>query len=361
MKILFYINVLSGGGAERVMANLANRFADANHDVILVTTYETENEYYVSDKVIRCNLECKPRNNSNRILKNIERIAKLRKIIKKNAPDVVISFMEEPNFRNIIATMGTDVKTIVSVRNDPKKEYPGKVGDFIANKLLPKADGCVFQTEEAKSYFPRNLQMKSEIIFNEVKPDFFAIKRTPIKGKIVTLGRLSEQKNHKLLINSFYRIIDEFPYAVLDIYGSGNLENEITTLISELGLTDKVFLRGNTSDVESVYASADIFVLSSDYEGMPNALMEAMASGVPCISTDCPCGGPRMLISGENGILVGVGSEKELANSLRMLLIDDNKKNTFAYNARKRADSYRPEIIFEKWKAYVERIVNNEG
>lgn len=360
MKILFYINVLSGGGAERVIANLSNQFANDNNEVVLVTTYATPNEYYVTDKVNRINLESNIRKEENRILKNIRRIKCLRNVIKIQKPDVVISFMEEPNFRNIISTLGLPVKKIVSVRNDPKKEYPGKMGDFIAFHLMPRADGCIFQTQDAREYFPAKLQKKSEIICNAVKEEFYSVKREPIEGKIVSVGRLSSQKNQHILVEAFKSISDKFPHATLDIYGTGELEKELSSQISASGLEEKVKLKGNSSNISEVLSRADIFVLSSDFEGMPNALMEAMAVGVPCVSTDCPCGGPRMLFDKEkNGILTSVGNIEQLSEALEELLANNEKKKYLGNNAKNRANSFRPDEVYREWKTYVEKVVRS--
>ena len=117
---------------------------------------------------------------------------------------------------------------------------------------------------------------------------------------------------------------------------------------------------GPTTQVENVLAHAKLFVLSSDYEGMPNALMEAMAAGVPCISTDCPCGGPRTLIRNEmDGILVPTGNCEMMAEAISRLLSEYNTANNLSTSAKKRSDIFKPEIIFEQWKNYIEEICNN--
>lgn len=360
MRILFYINVLSGGGAERVIANLSNQFANDNAEVILVTTYSTPKEYYVNDKVSRINLEFSPSTETNRIKKNISRIKRLRKVIKEHKPDVVISFMEEPNFRNLIATIGLPVKRIVSVRNDPAKEYAGKLGDLIAFHLMPKADGCVFQTQDACEYFPVKLQRKSKIICNAVKENFYSVERKIIDGKIINVGRLSSQKNQRKLIEAFSRISIKYPNATLDIYGDGVLKEELNRQIKDYGLGEKIKLKGNSTNISQPLSQADIFVLSSDFEGMPNALMEAMAVGIPCISTDCPCGGPKMLFDGEkNGILTPVGDVDKLSEALDSLLANEDKKLSLASNAKIRANSFKPDKVYDEWKIFVEEVIKS--
>lgn len=355
MKIAFYINDINGGGAERVMVNLANYLSEIGRDVIFVTSYRAANEYKLSSKVKRLSIEDNKINQS-RFKRNLSRVLALRKICKNEKPSVLVTFMAEPNFRGIIATLGLPVKTIVSVRNDPNKEYAGKIGSFVGKCLLPLADGCVFQTKEAQEWFPERLQRKSTIIFNAVKEEFFHIERKPVAGEIITCGRLEAQKNHKLLIDAFAEVVKDHPYAKLKIYGEGSLRNALQEQINKLGLQDKTFLMGATNDVAKALQTADLFVLSSDYEGMPNALMEAMAAGVPCISTDCPCGGPRELITHKkNGILVSVGDVALMTEAMKSLLQNKEYCNRLGKAVKLRASNFKYDKILRVWKEYIQQ------
>ena len=355
MKILFYINTLRHGGAERVMVNLACYFSDIGYETILVTSFRDTWEYKVEGNVKRLTLEEKEIKQG-KIKRNWSRIIKLRNILKQERPDVAISFMAEPNFRLILAAIGLNLKTIVSVRNDPNKEYAGKIGRFVGKCILPFADGCVFQTKEAQEWFPKKLQRKSTIIFNAVKEEFFHIERKPILGEIITCGRLETQKNHKLLINAFAEVVKEHPYARLKIYGEGSLKQVLQKQIHELGLQEKAFLMGATNDVAKALQTADLFVLSSDYEGMPNALMEAMAAGVPCISTDCPCGGPRELF----GILlcknlIECNSRSQLKNKILDNLLSDSQEA----KEKEVSKSFNSNYIHSLWNDYIENIARS--
>lgn len=355
-RVYFYINVLGGGGAERVITNLANMLAEDNYDVTMITSYEEEREYILTRNVRRLSLEDRDRQRS-RIIRNLSRIFKLRKICKEEKPDILISFMEEPNFRAILATRGLPVKTLVSVRNDPNKEYAGKIGRFVGEVLLPMADGCVFQTSDAQKWFPERLQKKSRIIYNAVKEEFYQVERTPVRGEIVTCGRLTEQKNHRLLIDAFAEVQKIHPYATLKIYGEGALREKLQNQIDSLNLNEKVFLMGATNDVAKVLQTADLFVLSSDYEGMPNALMEAMAAGVPCISTDCPCGGPRELF-GEDASdkLVPCNDSAQLAEAI-CCVFDGAEHNVVE---KKHAEAFRPDRVNTMWEKYIMEICLKE-
>lgn len=357
MNLLFYINAIHDGGAERVMINLTKQFANLGHNVVLVTSFVDQWEYPVDEKVKRLSLEqeeiCQ-----NRIARNLSRIRKLRKICKEERPDVLISFMAEPNFRAVVATLGLPVKTIVSVRNDPNREYAGKLGHLVGKYILPMADGCVFQTEQAKAWFPKRLRKKSAIIMNAVAEAFYNVKRQGGKN-IVALGRLTGQKNHTMLVRAFAGIADKYPGWNLRIYGQGELQTHLEQLIQSLGMEQRIYLMGATSQVPQILGNAGVFVLPSDYEGMPNALLEAMAVGVPSISTDCPCGGPAMVIRhGENGLLIPVGDEQALANALDSLLAEPKKAEKLGEQAKLDAQSFRPEKVFKLWKEYVQKVAN---
>lgn len=354
--LLFYINAIHDGGAERVILQLAYHFANKGYRSVLVTSFKDKNEYPVPRNVERISME-DDQIIQNRFKRNLSRIIKLRKICKKEKAKAIISFMAEPNFRSIIATRGLDIKTIVSVRNDPDKEYKGKIGRMIGKYIIPLADGCVFQTDEAKIWFPTRLQKKSKVIFNAVDEIFFDTPRTDSKD-IVTLGRLNEQKNQALLIKAFAKVVDKYPEQHLCIYGIGKQEAYLYSLIRELHLENQVFLMGLTDNVSLILSEAKMFVLSSDYEGMPNALMEALAIGVPSISTDCPCGGPKKLIqNGYNGLLVPVNDEVNMSKAILQLLESEEYAMELGENAKKTAEMFRTEKVFSEWQEYIEKIL----
>lgn len=352
--IAFYINVLTDGGAERVMSQLANQFVEHGYRVSLITSFKAEGEYPVDSSVKRIYLD-ELQDFGNRLKRNIRLIIRLRKVINRIRPDVLVSFMQEPNFRAVLATRGIKkVKTVVSVRNDPRMEYAGRIGNFVGKYILPLADRCVFQTEDAKSWFPKSMQKKSKIIINEVSQKFFTQKWNPKGQKIVSVGRLTEQKNHKMLIDAFYEVSHDFPESTLEIYGEGPLRNELQSKIDNMKLTDKVFLKGNVNNIEEVLSHTSIFVLPSNYEGMPNALLEAMAVGVPSITTDCPCGGPKMIIdNGVNGILTPVSDYRKMANAIKAMLNSPDRMLEISNNAKKTSTKFEPINVFREWEKYL--------
>lgn len=355
MKILFYINALDRGGAERAISNTASYFAEHEWDTILLTSFRIKHEYPYSKKVRRMSIENEQIMQS-RICRNISRIRAIREICKSEKVDVAVSFMGEANFRLVLATAGLPVKTIVSVRNDPKQEYRGITGRLVGKYILPLADGAVFQTKEARDWFPKRIQIRSEVIFNVVDDKFYQTNNSS-GTDIVTCGRIVPQKNHALLLRAFHRICENFPGVQLYIYGVIGENCEILELVEKLGLQNRVHLMGKTEKVESVLSGAGVFVLSSDYEGMPNALMEAMAVGVASISTDCPCGGPRELFGNElRNLLVPAGDEVALADKMVELLSDKEKRQEIGRKMRERAEEFRPEKIGAEWIAYVTSV-----
>lgn len=356
-RILFYIDSLRVGGAQRVMSNLICYFAECGYEVLLVNDYIDLSSdifsYSVPSSVKRLYL----RNNleGNKYIKNIERIIRLRNIVKTHNPDVMLSFLEKPNKRLILSTLGLKNKKIVSVRNDPFKEY-GKsiIRKAIANIMYSFADGIVFQTEEAQDFFINKIKRKSKIIMNPVSNLFFERTWLGLDKSIITCGRLVKQKNHRLLINAFAQIADQFSDYKLIIYGEGPLRDELQKISNELGLHDRIILAGNCEGIPEILQKAELFVLTSDYEGLPNALMEALAVGVPCISTDCPCGGPKMLIqSGINGLLTKCGDEKMLAEKMRFILSNKEQAKQLGDSARELSKKYSPRIIYKTWEEYI--------
>lgn len=355
--IIFYINSLAHGGAERVIIQLAKHFSDAGYRAVIMTSYVADNEYPLPEKVERYYIDAE-KNKGSLLSRNIRRIRAVRKKCRELRPDVLISFMGESNLRAIIATVGLKVKTIISIRNDPNIIYRGILGKFTAKFIFPFADGCVFQTEEAKKWFPKRLQKKSEIIFNEVDNSFFDAEYSG-GSDIVAIGRIEEQKNFPLLIKAFAKISDDFPQNDLFIYGSGKLCENIKEYILQNEVESRVHMMGITDSVVSVLKNAALFVLSSDYEGLPNVLLEAVAVGVPCVATDCPCGGPRLIIeNGVNGVLVPTGDADALANAMAEILSDSDAAKLLGKNAQKSAERFRPENVFMQWDEYVKTVSN---
>lgn len=323
-KIVFYIGSLARGGAQRVISTLANALVRDGYNCIVATSYKADSEYKLDERVKRIVLI---ENSKKRFYKdNFIQIFKLRKILQAESPDSIVSFMGEPNIRMIISSIGLQCKKIISIRNDPAREYPNRLYRYLAKTLFRFADAIVFQTEDARRWFPKSIQCKSCVILNPIDDVFFNNHFNGERHNIVTTGRLVSQKNHKLLIKAFALIADQIEDN-LYIYGEGSLRFELERLISNLNMRDRIFLPGSIKNVPETIKSAKLFVLSSNYEGLPNSLMEAIALGIPSISTDCPCGGPKMLLKSE--ALVKVGDEKELSQKMLEFLTKETFENFY--------------------------------
>lgn len=363
-KILFHINSLGKGGAERVVSVLSRYFAQDGYEVVIVTLWRAGEEYALSGAVKRIDLgELSAGRRGGRRLLALRRFTDLRRVIRKERPDLVISFCVKANFRSAYAMLGMKIPLLVSVRNDPKIDYAPHIR--AVKRMEKKAGGCVFQTREAKEFFSPAFQEKSRVIFNPVDEKYLLAaqkekKRGEKKNVIVTVGRISRQKNQMLLLKAFRRIADRFPRMELWIYGEEGeqgVRQELERYVASHGLRERVQFMGQCGSLERELADAALFVLPSDYEGMPNALIEAMVLGLAVIATDCPCGGAAMLIEdGISGLLVPVGDEKGLAQAMERVLMDESLAETMAENAGRTADKVNPLTVYEEWKEYVEAL-----
>lgn len=317
LHISFIIPSLGSGGAERVISILASQLAERGNTVDVVMISNRHQDYKISDKVNIIYLDCDQDQQLQTGKRYLLRLQKIRKTIKNTSPDLVISFMSETNIDVCFAMKGMKIPLIVSERNDPKIDPPSRAKQLLRRIAYRKPAGFVFQTPDAQAYFSKRIQKRSTIILNPISEDLPPRHTGDREKRIVAVGRLNKQKNFPLLIHAFADFVGTHPDYVLEIYGKGSLRDKLASMLSAESLTDKVLLKGFCNDVHQRIVSAAMFVMSSDFEGMPNALAEAMAIGMPSISTDCPCGGPKLLIEhGENGLLVPVGDQGKMLEAM---------------------------------------------
>lgn len=346
-RIAFISSSLAGGGQERVTVNIANALAcDGDYKVYIVTGAVESEEYYLNKKVKRY-----PILTSN-VFKDF---LNLRKFLKSHKIDVSIAMGLYPNFVSGMGNFAMKTKVIISERNAPAHDNISIKSKLFRFLFYRMADGYVFQTEGARSFYSKKIQKKGVIIENALKEDI-PFKSNICKKEIVAVGRLNSQKNYPCLIKAFALVLKEAPEYILRIFGKGDDEDALKALCIKLGIEDKVKFEGFSDNVHEAIKDSDIYVLSSDFEGMPNALMEAMAMGFPCVSTNCPSGGPAKLINhGKNGILVPVNDSKKLAKAILSLINNKKLKLSVSKNAVHIRDDYSDAVILKKWKKLLNR------
>lgn len=355
-RVALFINSLQKGGSERVMVNLAEDFLAKGYEVVLVTQYKRETEYEISAGIKRVYSEPEEeRLQGGRIRNFLERFRTLRNIWKTYRPDVILSFLGKNNLMAILTSAFLPVKTAVSVRGEPTMEYEGKKLQMLTKWLFRYADGVVLQTSQARDFFPKAVKKKAVILPNPLNPLFLRERYSGEKENVIAAaGRLDENKNHAMLIRAFSLIEKEFPEMKLVIYGEGESREKLLKLIGEKQLQEKVSLPGSVSDVAAHIENVRIFTLTSNTEGMPNSVIEAMCLGLPVIATDCPCGGTAELIEdGKNGILVPVGDEKALAEAMKKILSNPELEKRLGEEAFLIQDKMAPANVCRLWEEYL--------
>lgn len=352
--LALYSGLLARGGAERVTINLAAYFRVKKYNVIIYINEHRQSEYAIPQGV--CCVCLNERGSS-----YVEQVKTFRRSLKTNRVDCLIVMGSPLTLYAVPACVGLDTKVIISERNDPEHFGGRAIVKYVSRFMMKMADGFVFQTEEAESFFSPD--KPSSVIPNPLssqglpKPHLDGTR----KKEIVAVGRLNPQKNQKLLIGAFSKIANKYPEYQLIIYGEGVLREELESLIRRSNMEGRIKLPGVVANVVNRIVDSSVFVMTSDFEGMPNALMEAMSIGLPCISTDCPCGGPRYLIKNNfNGILIPVGDEEKLINALRVLL--DNHR--FAEKLGREATEIRYQLSIEKigskWESFLRVIIGEQ-
>ncbi|MCR5672055.1 MAG: glycosyltransferase [Butyrivibrio sp.] len=392
--IAMYIGSLTKGGAERVMVNLAEFFYEQGYKVTFVTTYLSENEYEVKhaawkrvpagapggvlvmdtdenpawvdpmggekdgiDRVFSALLKDEQKGRAYNLQM---RHKKLRNIWKELHPDLILSFIGKNNIMAISTAAGLGIPVVVSVRSNPDREYASLSMRTSMYATFGKAAGIVVQSKGAKERLPKFLQDKCMILQNSLNPSFIRPRYLGEREKkIVMVARLDENKNQAMVMEAFKDVRERgFKDYTLALYGDGPDRMKLQHLAVKLGIEKNVEFKGNVQHVAEHIEKASMFILASNQEGMPNSLIEALSLGLPCISTDCPCGGPRELInSGENGLLVPVGDKKKMTDAMLRILSDKDLSDRFSIEAVKIQGKCSPDVINGKWKEYFDNII----
>lgn len=330
-KIVFVIPDMPGGGTERVVALLANEYAGRGIGVSILLFAGHQTAYALAEGVEVVSLG-EPSGGS--VRERAARVRRMREYYRQNKGCCIWAFSVMGAVFSAVAVgrHSGGYGFLVSERNDPDRyEHP-----HIRNFFYRWADRIVCQTQDAADAFPGAIRKKAQVIPNPVEIG----KMRPWPGerekRVVAVGRLEPQKNHKLLLHAFSAFHALHPEYTLELYGRGTLETELLRLAAELEIDECVIFRGFSGKVREEIRGAAMYVLSSDYEGISNSMLEAMLLGIPVIATDCPCGGSRTYIKDRvNGLLVPVGDETALADAMKCLAEDKQLGSRLGREAQK--------------------------
>ena len=345
--IIFVSNALANGGAARVICVLAAGFAKRGKNVGIAVYNSFEDEYPVAECIQK---EYGPQGSC--MVTKMRRLKWLRAIAKRNPNACIVPFEYFVNMQALVACMGLPNRVVISERNDPARVGSGWKTDMLRNILYPFADMLVCQTEDAAAYFSD--RVNKTIILNPVKEGLPEPYDGDRRHSVVCFCRLEEQKNLRMLIKAFTEFSHIHRDWVLEIYGDGSERGSLIAFANELGVSNTVSINPGRPDVHYIVRDAGMFVLPSNYEGLSNSMLEAMAIGLPCICTDCPCGGARMVINdGKNGILVPAHGICELAAAMARVADDPELGHRLGVAASGIRKVLSADTIIDRWSEVI--------
>jgi GalNAc-alpha-(1->4)-GalNAc-alpha-(1->3)-diNAcBac-PP-undecaprenol alpha-1,4-N-acetyl-D-galactosaminyltransferase len=363
-RILLVISSLGAGGAERVAATMANYWDDAGHRIGLLT-YATrvQDHYELHPQVERIGLDLLWDSHGmwDRLTSFYKRTLRLRRAILGFSPDVVVSFIEQTNVRVLLALIGAGIPVIVSERIDPRHHVVEACWQWLRQWFYPAADIVVVQTEAVlrwvAAFVPRR---KIRVIPNAVPPLNPATDPPPmlVNGRtVLAAGRLTHQKGFDLLIDAFAASSGAQKGWRLVILGEGPERAVLEQQAQRLGLEDHVFLPGVVSPIEAWLSHADLFVLSSRYEGFPNVLVEAMACGLPVVAFDCESGPAEIVQTEADGLLVPPEDTVALSSAMGRLMEEPEQRRRFGAAAKKNIERLALPRVMHSWECAIESAI----
>jgi len=349
-KIVFVTGAMGRGGAERVISLLSDYYANKGWAVsIAMLLHDITDGYAINPNVQIVDLSQK---NMAAILAIPFVAGRLRKYVLQQQPDVVVSFMAQNTLICGLAWAGIKVRLIASERIDPSMVHRNRIYRAILNKIYSQCDRTILQTQRAWAYFPKSVRSNSVIIPNPIQVHSLAAQKW--RKRVVTAGRLVDQKNYAMLIEAFHGFHSHYPDYCLDIYGEGPNRKSLENQIQKLGLADCVHLKGSSPKLHEDIADAAMFVLSSSFEGLSNALLEAMMMGLPVISTNC-AGADEAIQDGVNGLLVPIKDKAAMISAMSTMAGDEERMRRLGAAARKDAlNRYSLEHVISRWAAVIE-------
>ena len=354
--IAFVIGSLTAGGAERVTSTLSNELIN-NYKVCIIASVKTT-PFYPLDKRIKV-IYCQDSINRStnifqRLTNNYTLYRKISKILREENVDVCIGFLPRSNILSILASRSVKIPVIICERNDPKSAKTQLLWDVFRRFTYPKANILIVQTEEIKQFFQSLVDVtKIHVLPNPLSPEFeyIGIDDKSRQKIILNVGRLANQKGQRMLIKIFSEL-NPMDWKLI-IVGEGVNRIEYETMIRDFGMEGKILLPGQVKNIADYYNEARIFAFSSLYEGFPNALIEAMFMGLPCISTNCPTGPSELISDGFNGFLVDLGKENDYKKKLKQLIDNEDLRIEFSELSSKTVQKFSVQNVVEEW----ERII----
>jgi glycosyltransferase involved in cell wall biosynthesis len=364
MRIALVNPVLAEGGAGRAMVHMANHWAAAGHEIMLFSFEQPGSRpfYPLHPAVVLTNLalEQDSPNLVASVRNNLRRFQRIRGALHSAAADAVISFIDTGNVRVILATLFAGIPLVVSERVHPAHEPIGALWRLLRRLTYPLARAVVVQTTDIADHVRSWGLRRVHVIPNPViaLTDQGEAPQIP-QPYVLAVGRLRPQKSFDMLLNAFAQTAAQHPEWSLAIAGDGPLHDTLTQQAHELGLAARIHLLGQQSDIGGLLARADIFALSSAYEGFPNVLCEAMAAGVASIATDCPSGPADIVEHEENGLLVKNADTAAFTDALNKLMDDAGLRQRLGSAATEITQTYDPEHVMARWDALLDNIMTS--
>jgi GalNAc-alpha-(1->4)-GalNAc-alpha-(1->3)-diNAcBac-PP-undecaprenol alpha-1,4-N-acetyl-D-galactosaminyltransferase len=363
MRVTFAIPSLGSGGAERVLTILANTWASKGWEVTIITLNKPawESFYEVDGRIcwIRLGLLIEAANPLAGLWNNVQRVRALRKAIRQSNPQVVISFINTMNVLVLAAARGLDIPVIISERSDPVKHPINAAWNGLRQWTYPWASYMVAQSRPAQGFFKPVLGEKIGIIPNPILPIPEVQGETPFlvqRPVVLAAGRLSREKGCDLLIRAFAKLSDQYPDWNLLILGEGPQRTELETQVAEMGLQERISLPGRVKNPYDYFCKGDLFVLPSRYEGLPNALCEAMACGMAVVAANCSPGVAEVVQDGINGLLAETENADSLAAGMGQLMGDKARRASLGQQASLSVEPYQLNRVVAQWEDLIREI-----
>lgn len=356
--IAFVIAGLGAGGAERVLSLLSAAWVERGLRITVIAFDQDGDPIFhrLDERVGLIRLGRPP--TARHPLRVLRRITALRRTLGAVRPDLTISFLTKINVLVLLASLGTRRRVIVSERNNPDAQDAAAIWNRLFAMLHARAAAIVMQTDASVRCLPPAARRQACVIGNPIAASA-EVRAARDHHVLAAVGRLTRQKGFDLLVEAFARIADRHPDWRLRIWGGGEMRLALETLVAERDLERRVDLPGNSTEPGGWISGADAFVLSSRYEGFPNALGEAMAAGLPVAAFNCDFGPGSIIRDGVDGLLVEPEDVQALSAALDRLLGDRLLRAQLGAAASAGMRRFAPAKVVAQWDVLIAEIWAN--